>query len=65
MRLDGVLFFPVTPFDADGDLAEPALARHVADGVAAGAGGVFTACGTGEFSALDLDEYTRVVSTSV
>ncbi|MGP3928560.1 5-dehydro-4-deoxyglucarate dehydratase [Nonomuraea sp. KM88] len=65
MRLDGVLFFPVTPFGADGDLAEPALARHVAAGVAAGAGGVFTACGTGEFSALDLDEYTRVMAVSV
>ncbi|MFI6734441.1 5-dehydro-4-deoxyglucarate dehydratase [Nonomuraea sp. NPDC050451] len=65
MRLDGVLFFPVTPFGADGDLTEPALARHVADGVAAGAGGVFTACGTGEFNALDLDEYTRVVGVSV
>ncbi|GAA3597168.1 5-dehydro-4-deoxyglucarate dehydratase [Nonomuraea rosea] len=65
MRLDGVLFFPVTPFGDDGDLAEPVLARHVADGVAAGAGGVFTACGTGEFSALDLGEYTRVVATSV
>jgi 5-dehydro-4-deoxyglucarate dehydratase len=26
---------------------------------------VFTACGTGEFNALDLDEYTRVVSTAV
>ncbi|TMR17356.1 5-dehydro-4-deoxyglucarate dehydratase, partial [Nonomuraea zeae] len=65
MRLDGVLFFPVTPFGDDGDLAEPVLARHVADGVTAGAGGVFTACGTGEFSALDLGEYTRVVATSV
>ncbi|MFI7125456.1 5-dehydro-4-deoxyglucarate dehydratase [Nonomuraea sp. NPDC050153] len=65
MRLDGVLFFPVTPFEADGDLAEAVLARHVADGVAAGAGGVFTACGTGEFNALDLDEYTRVVGVSV
>ncbi|TDD20610.1 5-dehydro-4-deoxyglucarate dehydratase, partial [Nonomuraea diastatica] len=65
MRLDGVLFFPVTPFGADGGLAEPALARHVAAGVAAGAGGVFTACGTGEFSALDLDEYTRVMAVSV
>ncbi|WP_431932356.1 5-dehydro-4-deoxyglucarate dehydratase [Nonomuraea jabiensis] len=65
MRLDGVLFFPVTPFNADGDLAEPTLARHVADGVAAGAGGVFAACGTGEFNALDLDEYTRVVGISV
>ncbi|MEV0620991.1 5-dehydro-4-deoxyglucarate dehydratase [Nonomuraea sp. NPDC050404] len=65
MRLDGVLFFPVTPFGPDGSLAEPILARHVAQGVAAGAGGVFTACGTGEFSALDLAEYTRVVSTAV
>ncbi|WP_188194399.1 5-dehydro-4-deoxyglucarate dehydratase [Nonomuraea sp. SYSU D8015] len=65
MRLDGVLFFPVTPFGADGELAEQVLARHVADGVAAGAGGVFTACGTGEFNALDLDEYTRTVATSV
>ncbi|MGW3344837.1 5-dehydro-4-deoxyglucarate dehydratase [Nonomuraea rubra] len=65
MRLDGVLFFPVTPFDPDGALAEPTLARHVAQGVAAGAGGVFTACGTGEFNALGPDEYTRVVSTAV
>ncbi|MFC4016193.1 5-dehydro-4-deoxyglucarate dehydratase [Nonomuraea purpurea] len=64
MRLDGVLFFPVTPFGADGDLAEPTLARHVAEGVAAGAGGVFAACGTGEFNALAPDEYRRVVEIS-
>ncbi|MFI6294235.1 5-dehydro-4-deoxyglucarate dehydratase [Nonomuraea sp. NPDC050790] len=65
MRLDGVLFFPVTPFGADGDVAETVLAEHVARGVAAGAGGVFTACGTGEFNALDLAGYTRVVKASV
>ncbi|MFF0773243.1 5-dehydro-4-deoxyglucarate dehydratase [Nonomuraea wenchangensis] len=65
MRLDGVLFFPVTPFDAAGDLAEAVLARHVADGVAAGAGGVFTACGTGEFNALDLGEYGRAITAAV
>ncbi|MCF6474003.1 5-dehydro-4-deoxyglucarate dehydratase [Nonomuraea sp. MG754425] len=65
MRLDGVLFFPVTPFGPDGSLAEPALSRHVAEGVAAEAGGVFAACGTGEFHALDLAEYTRVVATAV
>jgi 5-dehydro-4-deoxyglucarate dehydratase len=65
MRLDGVLFFPVTPFGTDGDIAEQVLAEHVAQGVAAGAGGVFTACGTGEFNALDLDDYTRVVAVSV
>ncbi|MFG1612726.1 5-dehydro-4-deoxyglucarate dehydratase [Nonomuraea wenchangensis] len=65
MRLDGVLFFPVTPFDAAGELAEAVLARHVADGVAAGAGGVFTACGTGEFNALDPGEYGRAVTAAV
>jgi 5-dehydro-4-deoxyglucarate dehydratase len=34
-------------------------------GVDAGAGGVFAACGTGEFSALEPDEYSRVVRTAV
>ncbi|MEV5324995.1 hypothetical protein AB0K67_12640 [Nonomuraea sp. NPDC052634] len=47
MRSGGVLVLPVTPFGPDGGLAESVLARHVADGVAAGAGGVFAACGTG------------------
>ncbi|WP_433511196.1 5-dehydro-4-deoxyglucarate dehydratase [Nonomuraea sp. CA-143628] len=65
MRLDGVLFFPVTPYGADGDIAEQTMAEHVANGVAAGAGGVFTACGTGEFNALDVADYTKVVATSV
>ncbi|MEV4100038.1 5-dehydro-4-deoxyglucarate dehydratase [Nonomuraea sp. NPDC049649] len=65
MRLEGVLFFPVTPFGPDGDLAEQVLAQHVETGVTAGAGGVFTACGTGEFNALGLDEYTAAVRVSV
>ncbi|WP_049575432.1 5-dehydro-4-deoxyglucarate dehydratase [Nonomuraea sp. SBT364] len=65
MRLDGVLFFPVTPFTPDGGVSEELLGRHVVQGVEAGAGGVFAACGTGEFNALDPDEYTRVVKTAV
>lgn len=65
MRLEGVLFFPVTPYGTDGDIAEQIVAEHVAQGVAAGAGGVFTACGTGEFNALDLADYTKVVAASV
>jgi len=65
MHLKGVLFFPVTPFGADGRLAEEMLARHVDQGVAKGAGGVFAACGTGEFHALDADEYERVVRVAV
>ncbi|QFZ17533.1 5-dehydro-4-deoxyglucarate dehydratase [Saccharothrix syringae] len=65
MQLDGVLFFPVTPFGADGALAEDVLAEHVKRGVAAGAGGVFVACGTGEFHALELDEVERAVTVAV
>ncbi|RDG37720.1 5-dehydro-4-deoxyglucarate dehydratase [Streptomyces corynorhini] len=59
--LDGVLFFPVTPFAPDGALAPEALRAHVSAGVAAGAGAVFPACGTGEFHALSADEHTEVV----
>lgn len=65
MQLDGLLFFPVTPFDAAGDLAPEVLAEHVAGGVDAGAGGVFAACGTGEFHALGLAEYREVVAGAV
>ncbi|GAB1818924.1 5-dehydro-4-deoxyglucarate dehydratase [Herbidospora sp. RD11066] len=64
MRLDGVLFFPVTPFGSSG-VDEESLARHIDAGVGAGAGAVFAACGTGEFNALGLDEYTRVIEVAV
>ncbi|MER6574991.1 5-dehydro-4-deoxyglucarate dehydratase [Nonomuraea sp. NPDC001023] len=61
MNLSGVLFFPVTPFDAGGALAEQVLAEHIRRGMAHGPGGVFVACGTGEFSALSEAEHARAV----
>lgn len=63
--LHGVLFFPVTPFAADGEVNAVALAEHIERGVAAGAGGVFVACGTGEFHALECGEYELAVRTAV
>ncbi|MFD1814170.1 5-dehydro-4-deoxyglucarate dehydratase [Rhodococcus gannanensis] len=63
--LDGVLFFPVTPFGADGEVDYDRLAEHVERGVAAGPGGVFIACGTGEFHALGLTEFGRIVAKAV
>ena len=63
--LDGVLFFPVTPFTADDGLDTGVLAEHLRRGLAAGPGGVFAACGTGEFHALAPEEYEEVVGTSV
>ncbi|MFF6996613.1 5-dehydro-4-deoxyglucarate dehydratase [Streptomyces sp. NPDC008313] len=63
--LEGILFFPVTPFAPDGSVDLSKLSEHVASGVGAGAGGVFVACGTGEFHALGLREFASVVRTAV
>ena len=61
----GLLFFPITPYQGDGEVDVTELAAHVRRGVDAGAGGVFVACGTGEFSALEQDEYPGVVRAAV
>jgi 5-dehydro-4-deoxyglucarate dehydratase len=62
---NGLLFFPITPYRRDGEVDPAELAAHVKRGVDAGAGGVFVACGTGEFSALEQDEYAVVVGAAV
>ncbi|AXI79956.1 5-dehydro-4-deoxyglucarate dehydratase [Peterkaempfera bronchialis] len=65
-RLDGLLFFPVTAFRPGDGALDPALfRRHVREGIDAGAAAVFAACGTGEYHALDLDEYEAVVAAAV
>ncbi|WP_061294278.1 5-dehydro-4-deoxyglucarate dehydratase [Herbidospora cretacea] len=64
MNLSGVLFFPVTPFDSEGRVAEDVLAEHLSRGLAHGPGGVFAACGTGEFTSLSESEHARVVTVA-
>jgi 5-dehydro-4-deoxyglucarate dehydratase len=59
--LDGVLFFPVTPFLPGGEVNLDALAQHIDTGLRAGPGAVFVACGTGEFHALEPGEYAGIV----
>jgi 5-dehydro-4-deoxyglucarate dehydratase len=63
--LSGILFFPVTPFSSGGELDLDVLRTHLERGLAHRPGGVFVACGTGEFHALSRDEYRDVVSTAV
>ncbi len=63
--LDGVLFFPVTPFSTTGAIDTGILAEHVRQGMDASPGGVFVACGTGEFHALEPQEYEQAVRTAV
>lgn len=65
VMFNGLLFFPVTPYRGDGYVDLNEFAAHVGRGVDAGAGGVFAACGTGEFSALEPDEYAEVVRVAV
>ncbi len=62
---NGLLFFPITPYQGNGEVDVTELAAHVQRGVDAGAGGVFVACGTGEFSALEQDEYAAAVRAAV
>lgn len=62
---DGVLFFPVTAFAADGSVDAALVERHVSAGVDAGPGGVFAVCGTGEFHALALDEYEVALTAAI
>jgi 5-dehydro-4-deoxyglucarate dehydratase len=64
-RLDGLLFFPVTAYHADGSLNLHAYRAHVRAGVEAGAGAVFACCGTGEFHALTRDELRACVAAAV
>jgi 5-dehydro-4-deoxyglucarate dehydratase len=62
---DGVLFFPVTPFTDDGDVDLDVLAEHVGSRLPFAPGGVFPACGTGEFHALSAREAVAVVRATV
>ncbi|NYI03201.1 5-dehydro-4-deoxyglucarate dehydratase [Allostreptomyces psammosilenae] len=65
MKLNGVLFFPLTPFTPDGQVATDVLATHIAGGLEHGPGGVFVACGTGEFHSLSTAEHAAAVRTAV
>ena len=65
MKFDGVLFFPVTPFTADGSVDVELLKEHIGSRLPFGPGGVFPACGTGEFHALSIEEVRTVVAAAV
>ena len=65
MRFDGVLFFPVTAYAADGSVDAALTAEHIGSRLDHGPGGVFAACGTGEFHALSAQEVGDVVGAAV
>jgi 5-dehydro-4-deoxyglucarate dehydratase len=65
MNLDGVLFFPITPFTARGEVDAGLLKEHIAGRLEHAPGAVFAACGTGEFHALSAGEVGTVVAAAV
>lgn len=65
MNFNGILFFPVTPFDAEDRVDTDLLAGHISSRLEHSPGGIFPACGTGEFHALSADEVDTVVRTAV
>jgi 5-dehydro-4-deoxyglucarate dehydratase len=62
IELDGLLAFPLTPFTDDLEVNLDGFAENVESHVAAGAGALFVACGTGEFSSLSPAEVTAVLA---
>ena len=61
----GLLSFPVTDFDADGEFEPRGYARRLEWLAPYGASALFAAGGTGEFFSLAPDEYSRVIATAV
>src|SRR5213075_628767 len=62
IALDGLLAFPLTPFTENLELNLDALAENVESHIAAGAGALFVACGTGELSSLSPGEHAAVLA---
>jgi 5-dehydro-4-deoxyglucarate dehydratase len=62
--LDGLLAFPLTPFTEDLAVNLDGFAENVEKHIAAGAGALFVACGTGEFSSLGPDEISAILRTA-
>lgn len=61
MSLSGVLAFPLTPFTESLEVNLDAYGDHLERHLEAGPGGLFVACGTGEFSALSVAEIRQLL----
>ncbi|MCG2573706.1 5-dehydro-4-deoxyglucarate dehydratase [Acinetobacter sp. ME22] len=62
---DGLLSFPVTDFDAQGNFDQQSYIKRLEWLAPYGASALFAAGGTGEFFSLTNDEYSQVIKTAV
>lgn len=56
----GLLFFPMTPFNSDQSINLKALEQHLILGLESNPGGIFLGCGAGEFHALSENEVYEI-----
>ena len=56
----GLLFFPMTPFNSDQSINLKALEQHLILGLESNPGGIFLGCGAGEFHALSENEIYEI-----
>jgi len=56
----GLLFFPMTPFNSDQSINLKALKQHLILGLESNPGGIFLGCGAGEFHALSENEIYEI-----
>ncbi len=61
----GILGFPVTPMNEQGRLDVKALEANIQFLVDEGLSSIFIGCGSGEFHAVDQDEYKTMVETTI
>jgi len=61
----GLLSFPITDFQANGDFDAPSYAKRLQWLAPYGATALFAAGGTGEFFSLEPKEYSTVIKTAV
>ncbi|TWK31800.1 putative 5-dehydro-4-deoxyglucarate dehydratase [Bacillus licheniformis] len=62
---EGILGFPVAPFNREGKLEEEALYENIRFLLDEGLEAVFIACGSGEFQSLSTKEYEQMVEIAV
>jgi 5-dehydro-4-deoxyglucarate dehydratase len=62
---NGLLFFPITPFHVDQSINFAGLEHHLESGISYSPGGVFVACGAGEFHTLSENEVQQIAKVTV
>src|SRR5262245_38487739 len=65
LQIQGLLSFPVTPFDPAGEVDLPRFRAHIRYMAGQNPAGLFVCGGTGEFYSLSLDEYRSLVRAAV